>query len=111
MLRFRVFQAMREIRDFQLVLCVDAWDAVGEYAMGVAKRAVAAEKAKRRFDDTYVEPLVVYSPRGPRPQKMESWCSPYCPHTGEAAIASAGTLLVGRSPVLVQRIYPHLRLT
>ena len=75
--RFRVFQAMRKIRDFQLVLCVDAWDAVGEYAVGALKRAVAAEKAKRRFDDTYVEPLVVYSPRGPRPQKMESWCSPY----------------------------------
>ena len=75
--QFGVFQKMRKIRDYQLVLCVDAWDAVGEYAVGVLKEAVAAEKTKRRFDNTYVEPLVVYSPRGPRPQKMESWCSPY----------------------------------
>ena len=74
--RFRVFQAMRRIRDFQLVLCVNTWGPVGEYTVGVLKRAVAAEKVKRRFDDTYIEPLVVYSPRGDRPQKMECCCSP-----------------------------------
>ena len=28
--RFGIFQEMRKIRDFQLVLCVDAWDAVGK---------------------------------------------------------------------------------
>ena len=74
--RFGVFQAMRKIRDFQLVLCVDAWDAVGEYTVGALKQAVAAEKAKGTFDDTFPEPLVVYSPRGARPHRMESRCSP-----------------------------------
>ena len=62
--RFRTFQVMHKVRDFQLVLCVEAWDGVGEYTMGVLKKAVAAGKEKRRFDDTFLEPLVIYSPQG-----------------------------------------------
>jgi hypothetical protein len=70
--RFEVFQMMRKVRDFQLVLCAEAWDRVGEYTIGVLKEAVAAEKVKRRFDDTYREPLVTYSPRRSLPQPIET---------------------------------------
>jgi hypothetical protein len=62
---------MHRARDFQLVLYADVWERVGKYAMGVLKQAVAAEKVKRRFDDTYREPLVIYSPRASRLQKLE----------------------------------------
>jgi hypothetical protein len=69
--QFEVFQAMHRVRDFQLVFYADVWERVGEYTMGVLKQAVAAEKVKRRFDDTYREPLVIYSPRASRLQKLE----------------------------------------
>jgi hypothetical protein len=69
--RFEVLHVMRKVRDFRLVLCLEACDRLREYTMGVLKRAVAAEKAKRRFDDTYRDPLVIYSPRGPCPQMRE----------------------------------------
>ena len=60
---FKVFRKMYAIRDFQLVLCVDVWDCVGEHAKGLLKEAVAVEKAKNGFDYLPLEPLVVYSPR------------------------------------------------
>ena len=82
--RFEAFRAMREVRDFQLVLCVDAWDGVGEYTTGVLKQAVAAERMKRGFDDTFPEPSVIHIPRGSRYQSMEVLnhgisCSPWIP--------------------------------
>ena len=63
---------MHEVRDFQLVLCVEAWDGVGEYTMGVLKQAVAAGKEKRRFNDTFLKPLVIYSPQGSCHQLAEA---------------------------------------
>jgi len=61
--RFKVFREMRKIRGFQLVLCADTWDGVGEYTVGVLKQAVAAEKVKTRFDGTFLEPLVIHRDR------------------------------------------------
>ena len=77
--RFQVFRTMHEVRGFQLVLCLDVWDRVGEYTMQMLKMAVAAEKAKRGFDDTFPEPLVTYSPRGSPRQLMESAGGPSYP--------------------------------
>jgi len=47
--QFGVFCQMYEVRDFQLVLRADVWDRVGEYAMGVLKRAIVAENAEKRW--------------------------------------------------------------
>ena len=77
--RFRAFRTMHEVRDFQLVLCLDVWDSVGEYTMRMLKMAVAAEKAKRGFDDAFPEPLVTISPRGSPRQLMESAGGPSYP--------------------------------
>ena len=64
--QFKVFRTMRKIRGFQLVLCADVWDGVKEYTIRRLRQAVAAEKAKRGFDNTFPEPLVGYSRRGSR---------------------------------------------
>ena len=61
---FEAFREMYTVRDFQLVLCVDVWDRVGDYTMGVMRRAVAEEKAAGRLDSLLSEPVVVYNPRG-----------------------------------------------
>ena len=77
--QFKVFQAMRKIRGFQLVLCADTWDSVGECIVGILKAAVAVEKVKRGFDDTFPEPSVIQSPRGSHFQGMESYAPIYRP--------------------------------
>lgn len=61
--QFQVFREMREVRGFQLVLCVDVWDRVGEYAVQILKQDVAAEESEVGFDSHFPEPLLVYSPR------------------------------------------------
>ena len=74
--QFETFRTIREGRDFRLVLCADVWDRVGEYSVRVLKEAVAAEKARRGFDNIFPEPLVVYSPRASRPKgprRMLGW--------------------------------------
>jgi len=73
---FKAFRTIREIRDFRLVLCADVWHRVGGYSVRVLKEAVAAEKARRGFDDIFPEPLVIYSPRAVRPKgprRMLGW--------------------------------------
>jgi hypothetical protein len=62
--RFEVLREMYAVRQFRLVLCVEVWDLVGEYAMRALKRAIAVEKAANRFDYLPSEPMVVYIPRG-----------------------------------------------
>ena len=49
-------------RSFKLVLCVDVWGPVAEYAMRALEEAVAAEKAEKGFDDFSSEPAVAYNP-------------------------------------------------
>ena len=77
--RFKVFREMRKVREFQLVLCADVWDGVGEHTVRVLKRAVEAEKVRRGFDDTFPEPLVNHSPRGSHYRGMESYAPTYKP--------------------------------
>ena len=77
--QFEMFRAMRKIRDFQLVLCADTWDVVGEYTAGVLKQAVVAEKVKRGFDDTFLEPLVIHHPRRSCFQGIECFAPYYEP--------------------------------
>ena len=76
---FEAFRAMRKVRGFQLVLCADTWDCVREYTVGVLKQAVATERAERGFDDTFPEPLVIHSRRGPYYRAMETYAPFYKP--------------------------------
>jgi len=69
--RFKVFYEMHKVRDFQLVLCADVWDPVEDYSMHMLKRVVANEKARGGFSDSFSEPLVIYRPRGSRPDTSE----------------------------------------
>ena len=73
-----MFWMMHTVRDFRLVLCADVWDAVEETSVGMLKKAVAAEKATGGFHDLS-EPVVVYNPRGSRPEFSEEYCAAY-PH-------------------------------
>ena len=77
--RFKVFREMRRVRDFRLVLCADSWDGVGEHMVRVLRQVVEAEKAKRGFDDTFPEPLVIHSTRGSCCRGMESYAPIYKP--------------------------------
>lgn len=61
---FKAFREMYTVRDFRLSLCAEVWDRVGDYAVGVLKRAVAVEGAEKRLDYLPLEPTVVYIPRG-----------------------------------------------
>ena len=61
--RFKVFRAMRNIRDFQLALCVHVRDHQGEYSVGWLKRILAEVNAEMGCDDISPEPLVFYAPR------------------------------------------------
>jgi hypothetical protein len=76
--RFRLFRAMHRARDFQLVLCADVWDGLGEHSMRILKAAVA-EQMSRSDGSVYPEPLVVYSPRGSRQQLVEPLAAPLDP--------------------------------
>ena len=61
---FEVFREMHTVVDFQLVLCADVWDCVGEYAVEALKRAVAVEKAAGRLDYLPSEPILFCNPWG-----------------------------------------------
>ena len=69
--RFEVFHKMHKVRDFQLVLCADVWDRVGEYSVRMLRRVVADEKARGGFGQPLSEPLVTYRPRGSCPHWLE----------------------------------------
>jgi hypothetical protein len=62
--RFKVFRAMRNIRDFQLVLCAHVRDHEGEYSVRWLKRILAEVNAEMGRDYTSPEPPVFYAPRG-----------------------------------------------
>ena len=78
--RFKVFREIRKVRDFRLVLRVDVWDRVGKYTMGVLKQAVTAEGEWEGVENTFSEPLVIYSPRRSGPIFLEDFTagSPIC---------------------------------
>ena len=67
-LRFKLLREACKVKNFELVLRADVWGPVGEYAVRRLEEAVAAEKAKKGFDNFSSEPLVIYDPhRGLRP--------------------------------------------
>lgn len=70
--RFELLREMRKVRDFELVLHADVWGPVGEDTVRMLEEAVAAEKAKKGFDDFSSEPLVTYTfRRGSRFEKFQ----------------------------------------
>lgn len=77
--RFKAFREMHKVREFQLVLRVEVWDRLGEYAMRLMEDAVAAERVKRGFDNTSPEPLVILRPRGSSQEFLECVSSPLIP--------------------------------
>ena len=78
--RFQAFRGLRGSQDFQLVLCVDVWEGAGDYALRLLEEAVAEERAKKRFNMFFPEPLVIYRPRRSRQNPVEYWVSdPWVP--------------------------------
>jgi len=75
-LRFATLQNMHKARSFQLVLCVDVWEGVGDYAVRSLEEAVAAERAKGGFSWVSPEPLVIYKPRRSRQSHVERRADP-----------------------------------
>ena len=61
--QFSIVRDVCEVRDFQLVLCADVWDRVGEYTVRVLKKAVAVEKAIGMFNGFSSNPIVTHTPR------------------------------------------------
>ena len=61
---FAVFREMYAVRGFQLVLCAEVWDRLGEYAKSALKEAIAVEKAAGGLVGFSPKPLVVCRPRG-----------------------------------------------
>ena len=57
--RFGVLREAHKVRDFQLVLCARVWGCVGEYLLRRLEEAVAEEKARNGFGNSFPEPLVV----------------------------------------------------
>ena len=56
------FRMMYKVWGFQLALCVDVWDGVGENHVRTLKEVEAEEKVNNEFD-IFLEPAVFYSPR------------------------------------------------
>ena len=61
--QFGVLRELHKVRDFQLLLCADVWDRVGEYSVKVLKEAVEAGGVKGTFDGFSPKPMVIHSPR------------------------------------------------
>ena len=62
----RQFELLREfhgVREFELRLCANVWDPIGEYAVRRLKEAVAAAEAEKVFDQHFTAPGVTYNPR------------------------------------------------
>ena len=68
---FEGFYEMHKARGFRLVLRVDVWDHLGEYAVRELEWAIATEKAEGRLGALSSEPSVTCSPRGRRPSYDE----------------------------------------
>ena len=69
--RSEAFRRMHKVRDFQVVLCADVWEGVGEYSVRSLNEVVAAEKARRGFDTGFPKPVVIYRSRASRPNKPQ----------------------------------------
>jgi hypothetical protein len=72
---FEAFKEMYLVRDFQLALCAEVYDPVGEYTIRVLKQAIAVEVVEKRLDYLPSEPLVIYNPRGSRMETRMRRCA------------------------------------
>jgi len=72
--QFEVFHEAQGVRDFQLVLCVYAWDCVGKYLVGVLEYAVAEEQEKGMLVNFSSEPIVIHSPRVTLTYELNEFC-------------------------------------
>lgn len=77
---FEVIRAIHQVRELQLVLRMEVLDRLGECVMRLMEDAVAAERAKRGFDSTFPEPLVIFRPRGSSQDFPGHANSPLIPH-------------------------------
>jgi len=50
------------MRNFQLQLCANVWDPVGEYSVGILEEAVSEEMANGGFDGFPFTPFVTCFP-------------------------------------------------
>jgi len=67
---FRVLREVHKVRGFQVVLRASVWGYAGEHHVRALEQAVAQEKARKGFDDSFSEPLVLYDPRMDRTRYM-----------------------------------------
>jgi len=67
---FRVFREMQGATDFRLVLCVDVFDSVVEYATQTLESLVKAEEAKGGLDHR-CKPLIISERRTIRTRPMD----------------------------------------
>ena len=61
--RFDLVRELHKVRRFELVLCANVWDPVGEYTVRMLKEAVEVAKKGKMFDEFASEPTVTYNPR------------------------------------------------
>ena len=57
--RFELLHKVYKVRDFKLELHVDVLEPGREYAVKALKEAVAAERARGAFNDSFPEPPVI----------------------------------------------------
>ena len=67
---FDLFRDMHATRGFQLVLCADVWEPVGEYAKQVLKQAIMVENAAKRLGHLCSEPPVILNPQASLASRM-----------------------------------------
>ena len=72
--RFQIFREMREVRQFQLVLCLNFWEKSAEPLRQRLEEIAAAEKARGGlFDNFFPEPVVTFSPRTHLETAVSMW--------------------------------------
>ena len=60
--RFELLREVHGVRNFELQLCANVWDPIGEYAVRRLKEAVAAAEAEKVFDRHFPAPRVTCNP-------------------------------------------------
>ena len=71
--QFEVFRNMHRVRDFQLVLCADVQECVGEYTVQVLEEAIAAEEEIEGFDGFFSKSLLIYTPQRFGPKFLDDY--------------------------------------
>jgi len=69
--RFKVFSEIYAVRQFQLVLCVDAFNLAVEDTMRVLESAVEAERMNGGFNYLSCEPLIISEMRSRHTRRFD----------------------------------------